>query len=190
MQLEEDAKGVAARTRSGATAPDRERPRGLAQAFAEEVLRLMRAERRGDIASLRRLDPDRPDTPAFFSIVVKLAPEAGEASLLRYARLLQILALKPEALAPGSFGEAMAKAGISEARVQRLLSARGPAFADQARLIARRLGNYGALPHRDLGELLLIADHESDRAETLRLRIAQDYWRALDHDKASASTET
>jgi CRISPR system Cascade subunit CasB len=84
----------------------------------------------------------------------------------------------------------MAKAGISEARVQRLLSARGPAFADQARLIARRLGNYGALPHRDLGELLLIADHESDRAETLRLRIAQDYWRALDHDKASASTET
>jgi hypothetical protein len=87
---------------------DKGRP-GLAEAFAGAIRALENAERRGDLASLRRLDTDAPDAAAFFRIVVKIAPEAGPAALQRYAHFLQILALKPAALTSGSFGAAMAE---------------------------------------------------------------------------------
>ena len=122
--------------------------------------------------------------------MVKIAPEAGPAALNRYACFLQILALKPAALASGSFGAAMAAAGVSEGRVQKLLTARGPALAEQLRLISRRLANEGTLPYRQIGDLLLIED-ESERAEAVRLRIARDYWRALDRaDDTTVSPPT
>jgi hypothetical protein len=164
---------------------------GLVEAFAGAVRGLEIAERRGDLAGLRRLNTGAPGSAAFFRIVVKVAPEAGPAALRRYACFLQILALKPSALASGSFGEAMAVAGVSEARAQKLLTARGPALAQQLRLISRRLANEGALPYRQIGDLLLIEDEDGERAEAIRLRIARDYWRAVDRvDAKSSSSET
>jgi CRISPR system Cascade subunit CasB len=163
----------------------------LVEAFAAAIRALESAERRGDLASLRRLNTDAPDAAAFFRIVVKIAPEASAAALQRYARFLQILALKPAALTSGSFGAAMAAAEVSEARVQKLLTARGPALAEQIRLISRRLANVGTLPYRQIGDLLLIEDDDSERAEAARLRIARDYWRALDRADANpASSDT
>jgi hypothetical protein len=164
---------------------------GLVEAFAGAVRALESADRRGDLASLRRLNTGAPDAAAFFRIVVRIAPEAGPTAVHRYARFLQILALKPAALASGSFGAAMAAAGVSESRAQKLLTARGSALAKQLRLIARRLANEGTLPYRQIGDLLLIEDEESGRAETVRLRIARDYWRALDRaDATPVSSET
>lgn len=164
---------------------------GVVEAFAGAVRALESAERRGDLASLRRLNTGAPDAPAFFRIVVTIAPEASPATVHRYARFLQILALKPAALASGSFGAAMAAAGVSEARAQKLLTARGPALAEQIRLIARRLANEGTLPYHQIGDLLLIEDEEGERAEAVRLRIARDYWRALDRaDTHLTSSET
>jgi CRISPR system Cascade subunit CasB len=161
---------------------------GLVEAFAGAIRTLETAERRGDLASLRRLNPDAPDAPSFFRIVVKIAPEAGPTALQRYARFVQILALKPSALTSGSFGAAMAAAGVSEGRVQKLLSARGPALAQQLRLISRRLAEEGTLPYRQIGDVLLIEDEDSERAEALRLRVARDYWRALDRADSNAAS--
>jgi CRISPR system Cascade subunit CasB len=152
---------------------------GLAEAFADCVRALNAAERRGDLAELRRLDPERPSSPAYFRIVTKVAPDSPPPAMRRFGQLLQILALKPEALIPWSLGKTMAEAGISESRVQRLLSARGSTFDEQVRLIARRLANFGRLPYREIGRLLL-AREESEEIEEIRLRIARDYWRALD----------
>lgn len=157
----------------------------LVEAFAGVVRALGKAERRGDLANLRRLDVEAPAAPAFFRIVVKIVPEAAPAVLRRYARLLQILAFNPDALASGSFGAAMVEAGVSELRVQRLLSARGTALAQQIRLIAHRLANTGTLPYRQIGDLLLVDDEDSEYAESIRLRIARDYWRALDRAKST-----
>jgi CRISPR type I-E-associated protein CasB/Cse2 len=176
-------------TQSPATAPgslsDNNGWTGLVEAFAGAVRALDSAERRGDIASLRRLNTDTPDAATFFRIVVKITPEAGPSALQRYARFLQILAMKPAALTSGSFGAAMAAAGVSEARAQKLLTARGPALAQQLRLISRRLANEGTLPYRQIGDLLLIEDEDSKHAEAIRLRIARDYWRTLDRAEAN-----
>jgi CRISPR system Cascade subunit CasB len=161
------------------------------EAFARAIRALENAERRGDLASLRRLNTDAPDAAVFYRIVVKIAPEANAAALQRYARFLQILALKPAALISGSFGAAMAAADISEARVQKLLTARGPVLAEQIRLISRRLANVGTLPYQQIGDLLLIEDEDGEWAESARLRIARDYWRALDRaDSNPASSDT
>src|SRR6266567_2062167 len=150
------------------------------EALAGAIRALDKAERRGDLASLRRLDADAPDAPAFFRIVVKVAPNASAVELRRYARFLQMLALKPNSLTSGNFGAAMAEAEVSEGRVQKLLSARGPALSKQLRLIARRLANAGRLPYRQIGDFLLVEDEDGEYAEAVRLRIARDYWRALD----------
>jgi CRISPR system Cascade subunit CasB len=160
--------------------PAEESRRNRVEAFAAAVHALEKAERRGDLASLRRLDVDAPDAPAFFRMVVKLVPNASVVELSRYAQFLQILALKPAALSAGSFGAAMAEAKVSEGRVQKLLSARRPAISEQVRLIARRLANAGKLPYRQIGDLLLVEDEDSEYADAVRLRIARDYWRALD----------
>jgi CRISPR system Cascade subunit CasB len=140
----------------------------LVEAFAGAIRALESAERRGDLASLRRLNTDAPDAAAFFRIVVRIAPEASPAALQRYARFLQILALKPAALISGSFGAAMAAAEVTEARVQKLLTARGPALAEQIRLISRRLADVGTLPYRQIGDLLMIEDEDSESSPAHR----------------------
>jgi CRISPR system Cascade subunit CasB len=156
--------------------------RDLGFVLYNEVRRLVEAERRGDLAELRRLDPDQPAAPAFFRILARVAPEAGVETMRRYANLLRILALKPEALSGDRLGAVMAEAGLSESRVQRLLTAHGETMRDQLRLIARRLANSGNLPWRGFADLLLTKDDK--QAENKRLIIARDYWRALDRAEA------
>ena len=169
----------------GATEPEKEqREQGLGGAFVNAVRALLRAERRGDLAELRRLTPEQPSAPAFFRILARVAPEAGVETMRRYAHFLRILALNPEALSGDRLGAVMAASGVSESRVQRLLTARGAAMCVQLRLIARRLANSGNLPWRGFADLLLTTDDE--QAENARLRIARDYWRALDRTEAQS----
>src|SRR6266566_758689 len=62
----------------------------------------------------------------------------------------------------------------------RSYSAHADRRSKQLRLIARRLANAGRLPYRQIGDLLLVEDEDGEYAEAVRLRIARDYWRALD----------
>lgn len=155
----------------------------LIELLAQEVRALVAAERRGDLADLRRMDPARPDAPAFFRMLVRHQPDAGPAFTRRCAHLVKLLALRPEALSSGALGQAMATHGVSEARVQRLLAARGDALVAQIDLVARRLSGERDLPYRELGRLLL-ADDDDERAEAVRLGIARDYFRSLDRAEA------
>lgn len=148
----------------------------------KEVRALVEAERRGDLAELRRLDPDCPGAPVFFRILARVAPDAGPETMRRYAHYLRILALNPEALSGDRLGVVMAEANVSESRVQRLLTARGDAMGDQLRLIARRLANAGNVPWRGFAYLLLSGD--DDRLERSRMIVARDFWRALDRAQA------
>lgn len=154
----------------------------LVEKLVSAVRHLHLREARGDLAELRRLDAETPSTPAFFRILARAAPRTGRPEdIQRIANFLSILALKPEKLARGSLGTAMAAARISEGRVQRLLAARRPASTHQLRLIARRLAQDEMLPYREIGQLLLEDDEDGEFAEDVRLRIARDYWRVLDH---------
>jgi CRISPR type I-E-associated protein CasB/Cse2 len=160
----------------------------LVELLANGVRGLEAAERRGDLAELRRMDPEQPDAPTFFRMLVRHRPDAGPDFTRRCARLVKLLALRPDSLVKGSLGEAMAAHGISEARVQKLLSARGDALAAQVALIARRLAGERALPYRELGRMLLREDDEA--AERIRLEIARDYFRALDRAGAAPADST
>lgn len=165
---------------SAATTVDTESDPGFL--LYKEVRSLLEAERRGDLAELRRLDPDCPAAPVFFRIIARVAPDAGPESMRRYAHYLRILALDPGALTGDRLGAVMAGAGVSESRVQRLLTARGDAMRDQLRLVARRLAAAGNVPWRGFAHLLLTA--EGDKLERSRMTVARDFWRALDHTQA------
>lgn len=163
-------------TQSSAAAIDAENEPGFR--LYKEIRALVEAERRGDLAELRRLDPDHPGAPVFFRIVTRVAPEAAPQTMRRYAHYLRILALNPEALSGDRLGDAMAASGVSESRVQRMLTARDDAMRDQLRLIARRLANAGNIPWRGFAQLLLTSDDE--KIEKSRMVVARDFWRALD----------
>jgi len=169
-------------THSVAAPVDAENEPGLR--LYKEIRALAEAERRGDLAELRRLDPDRPGAPVFFRILVRVAPDAAPETMCRYAHYLRILALNPDALSGDRLGAVMAASGVSESRVQRLLSARGGAMRDQLRLIARRLANADNVPWRGFAYLLLTSDE--DKLERSRLIVARDFWRALDRAQAQS----
>jgi CRISPR system Cascade subunit CasB len=159
--------------------------------FHAAIGALAAADNCGDLAELRRMDPDAPDAAAFFRILARVAPTATPKTIRKLALIAQIFALKPEPqrsddeARPINLGLAMEQADISESRVQRLLSARDAALRDQVRLLARRLANAGFMPWRDLANLILAED---ERLDDLRLKIARDYWRALDSKNAQDQT--
>ena len=155
-------------------------PEAKADAWANAIRSLHHAENRGALADLRRMEPDKSLPSAFWIIAAKSEPAANENRLRRMARVLQMLAFpfRPDGLDSGrrKLGAALEAAGVSEARVQKLMTARGPALDDQVIRIARRLANSGALPYRELAELLLAENHDSPAVETIRLEIARGYW--------------
>jgi CRISPR system Cascade subunit CasB len=161
----------------------------LLDTLAGAVRGLAKAEARGDLASLRRLDLRAPTGSAFYRLIARHAPEVSQPSDLRnLALILAIMALNPEGLVPGGLGRALAEADISEARVQRLLTARGEIFRDLALRTARVLARAGSLPYRDLG--LLVLSRSETFADEIRMRIAREYWGRRSPEPTEANTAT
>ena len=79
-------------------------------------------------------------------------------------------------------GAVLLEAGYSEARLSRLLSARGAALRIQVGRLARFLRTRGGLPLdlRPLAELVLNEGHNEAKAEEARLTIARGYYDAAD----------
>jgi CRISPR system Cascade subunit CasB len=78
-------------------------------------------------------------------------------------------------------GYQMAKAGIAESRVSRLLTSRGESFSQNLPRILRLMVSKGARPNwRELGELVIAEGSPSARhqlrAEEIRLQIAGTYF--------------
>lgn len=141
----------------------------------------------GDLAELRRLDPRRGTVTtggAFWRIVVGdlerydlLDGYADKSALRRWMAILQGLAmvydLNGEAL---RLGQAMARAGISEARLIRLLRASGDPLLAHVRPIAHQLRSQ-AQPVRWADMARLVLSDGRDHADTVRQHIASDYYR-------------
>jgi len=140
----------------------------------------------GDRAALARLQPLalKPHELAALSralLKAGLEPQTWQAQTWpRWALISQGMALAGHG--NGRLGEQLADAGVSEARVTKLLTARGDAFQQLLPRVLRLMASKGTAPNwRELGELVLKENDPSqqDAAEALRLRIAGPYFSKL-----------
>jgi CRISPR system Cascade subunit CasB len=146
----------------------------------------VRSASAGDKAALARLDPDalRPHEIAALAralLAAGLQPETWRAETWpRWALIAHGMALAGHDGA-SRLGRQLARAGIAESRVTRLLTARGDAFKQLLPRLLRMLASKGVQPNWfELGELVLKEDSleaaDATKAEQLRIRIAGSYF--------------
>ena len=145
----------------------------------------------GDLAQLRRLDPDEALTTAYWKlwaehlVVLNLPAETTrEEHERRWAIVLAAMArLVTRSGTQGRIlhnkgvpiGRALAAAGYSELRLDRLFRADGEGLADEVRRLASFLSSKAVAG--DLSDLAeLVIHQQGDRAEKVRRSIARAYF--------------
>ncbi|OAF19662.1 type I-E CRISPR-associated protein Cse2/CasB [Bradyrhizobium neotropicale] len=168
---------------------------GPLHALRKEFNVLVKREARGELAALKRVDPDRLENSAFFRLLTSCVPHqflgrgcvqisapGSEVDMVRrFAAVAAIMALRPDGLRPWGLGRAMADTGVSDLRLSMFLAARGASFRDLARRLARRLARDAeALPYLDLGRLLLMESLPEyvNETDSVRIAIAREFWRS------------
>ncbi len=138
----------------------------------------------GEQAALARLDPEapRPHQVGALARALVLADIAPDDWLpetwQRWALLAHGMALAGHD-ASARLGTQLARAEVSESRITRLLTARGDAFRQQVPRLLRLMASRGVAPNwLEFGALILATDRDETRAETLRLRVAGNYYSA------------
>lgn len=145
----------------------------------------------GSMAALRRGDAHTVlSQPAFHRLTAGFDDQefVGDGAE-RWATVAQAIALTdvPDAGREAA-GATLARVGFSEARLSRLLSARGGAFRNQVTLLARFVRGRGSpVDWSDLGELVLVEERFESRADALRLRLARDFYRTI--EKTASATK-
>ena len=164
---------------------------------------------RGDLAGLRRMDPEEPGTTAAYWKLMAEKNLLGSPTVERkWALILHGIALMtPKSGVEGDnrtahdgyipVGRALFLGGdanrrergyYAESRLNRLLTARGPMLRT---LLARmfRMMAAAAQPFnwREMARFILNEDYDEDRFELARRRIASEYYQA---ERRSANTET
>ncbi len=139
----------------------------------------------GDVASLRRLNSSQPGGGAFWRFAANLLddqmPRVGpgrDAAERAWGAILAGMATTAGLNRGGArAGAALAEAGVSEGRFDRLLRSTGARLADEVRTAARFLASKGArVDWTDVARLVLAAD---DEIEAARRTLARAYYRAL-----------
>ncbi len=148
----------------------------------------------GTLAELHRLTPDDPGGPAFWRIVVTRLdpghlPPGGpgrDEALRRWAVILRATAQLADPRDPGThLGQALAEAGVSELRLNKLLRASGETLFDAIRSITHQLASKAQPANPiDLARLVL-SDGRSDE-QSVRQRIANDYYKVVFQDERKA----
>lgn len=136
----------------------------------------------GTLAALRRAEPASPP-PAFYRVTVDalddVLPEEGprrSAEEVRWAVVVAAMANAGRFLAHVPIGEALAKAGVAEVRVVRLLEAHDAQLADLVRNAVHQLVQKGQpFDPNDLADLVLSDGGERER--DARSRIARSFYR-------------
>ena len=134
----------------------------------------------GDRAALRRMNPAIPPPLAFYRFAFRHLPETWDRQEGAWVTLVAGLSLMgPHAHRPGlAAGRALAEAGLSESRLERLLAADGDTMHALLLRLARFLGaKVQPLDWTDLAVLILSTDPA--KREQSRLRIAREYYRSL-----------
>ncbi len=145
----------------------------------------------GDMAELRRIEPDEPYTPALWKLIedLDLGGRPGwldqEQRETRWAALMMGMAMNAglhDFNTP--LGEALAEAGWSELRFVRLLRATDTRLVEEIRRMAQYLGSKDQRADwTDVGRLLF--SQHGDAADSYRRNIARPYYRQLYREEAS-----
>lgn len=153
---------------------------------------------RGDLAELRRMDPDEPDAAVVWRLLARYEQLGSPRVENKWALILHGIALMtPTAAGDGSgrsahdgavpVGRAIYSGGdsqrssayYSESRLNRLLTARGPILRT---LLARmfRMAAAAGQPFnwREMAAFILNEGYDEEAAEQGRRRIAREYYRA------------
>ena len=164
---------------------------------------------RGDLAGLRRMDPDKPGTTAaYWRLMAEKNLLGSPVVELKWALILHGIALMtPRASDEGDgstahegfmpVGRALFLGGdasrrergyYSESRLNRLLTARGPMLrALLARMFRMMAAADQPFNWREMARFILNENYDEDRFEDGRRRIASEYYQA---ERRSAQTET
>jgi CRISPR system Cascade subunit CasB len=147
----------------------------------------------GERAELRRVSPESPFTPTLWRLLLDYdqdePPSWWQADEgvweKQWATLLMAMAhcagLHDRSV---PFGEALYTAGWSELRFARLMEAPPGALRDQTRRVAQYLASKGqAADWTEAARLLFSIGGSDDVAESIRLNISRDYYRAQYEDE-------
>ena len=195
---------------SGTMNEEARRPRTWGDIAATFAWQMGRPDfKRGDLAELRRMDPDSPDAAAFWRLMAQEDLLGGGPNLERkWALILHGIALMtPTAGGNGNsrsahdgavpVGRAMFSGGdsggrasgyYSETRLNRLLTARGPILRTLLGRMFRMLAAANAsFNWREMASFILDDGFREDRAELHRYRIAREYYMA---ERRSTQTDS
>ena len=154
--------------------------------------------RRGDLAELRRMDPDDPGPAAFWRLLAQYDLLGNPGLESKWALVLHGIALMtPTSSGDGTprtghdgqrpVGRALFLAGdtqrdspfYSEARLNRLLMARGPMLRTLLARMFRMLAAANvSFNWREMAQFILSEGYDDEGAERARRRIARDYYQA------------
>jgi CRISPR system Cascade subunit CasB len=128
----------------------------------------------GELADLRRLDPDRPSAPAYWRIAGQ--EHISEHDETSWALAISLLAQLHEQHTPKKqLGAALAESGVNPARVTQLLRAHDGNLEDVLRRIVHQL--HQKRQPTDLTDIvwLVLSDRRSDE-ERARRRVARSFF--------------
>ena len=135
----------------------------------------------GERAELRRLDIQRPHSPAFWRIMTAwVTSDQTTENETRWAMVLSGMArMAPQPHRQGyQLGRALAQADYSESRLFKLLKAQGTIFEDTVRRLCSFLAAKAEpVDWVELGSFILSTDEK--KAEDARRRIARDYYASV-----------
>ena len=200
---------MTAATDTADAAPPKAPPTPLSSAIGTLISHLAKRDAdRGALAALRRLDPDNPTAPAFIVLLLDAEAEAtkrqreagpdraepGPSNAVRggawtiaerdapvWALIVRGMALTaPDHHATGlRVGTALHQAGISEARVARMLAARGVQFRAHITRVIRQLAQHRQpADWQELARLILAEAGVIRDLDQRRHRIARAYYGA------------
>ena len=186
---------------AAAPAQQSDQPRrwgSIAVGFAGEISTLA-GYRRGDLAGLRRMDPDQPDAAAFWRLMASQKLLGNPEIERKWGLILHGIALMTPTTAGDSdsrsahngsmpVGRALFLGGesqrgesgfYSETRFNRLLTARGPMLrvllARMFRMLAAADVSFNWY---EMAMFIRHADYNEERAEESRRQLAREYYRA------------
>ena len=145
---------------------------------------------RGGFSGLRRMDPDEPDTAAFWRLMAREdllgIPEVERKwGLILHGIALMTRTTGDDATGRSAHdgripvGRALYDSGYSETRFNRLLTARG----DMLRVLLTRMfrmlaADQATFDWREMATYILNEGYDDEAAERNRRRIAREYYRA------------
>ncbi len=174
-----------------------ERPRSWGEIAASFANQLATPEfPRGDLAALRRMDPDAPNAAAFWRLMATQELLGSPSVESKWALVLHGIALMTRSAGDDAksrsahdkntpVGKALfygndpsRSAGFySESRLNRLLTARGPMLRTLLARLFRMLASAGQpFNWYQMTQLILNDDFDEDRADAARRNIARDYY--------------